>query len=464
MERRTAWLSVALLCCCIATVHGRLAWYNVTNSSALCNDFTRAGYFMRNVSNLDKWVIFFESGGLCYSNDTCNRRYFIPDVQERFARSDMNLNFGLYPDFDPEEAFRETVLRSDDPQQSAPDVVSTLMSSMQCFRANLDYFPNGFEIEGRDILDDDCQLNPMFCEYNHVVVPYCSSDLWIGSELDESRVNSTAASGECDCFDYSCFNFNPRSENLQYTFRGKIIFEGVIRDLMRIHGLGSGFNTEVVLVGSSAGGIGIMNNAKWAKDELRPVRADLRVVCDSSWFINFDDNIYKVFDGTFNQEQSEAQQQNAEDLFGVLMSNEACRNIEPGYPCCFASPCVMNEENENGEPYYPRDVPILVITSLYDIYLLAASLEGQVAAEDPGSRSETGYAVNFLQTVGAYGGEMNSTIKETASRVANFSYFATQCLQHVYLATSTLWGLEGSSVFGSASVEVQGEIASFRWV
>ena len=62
-----------------------LQWHEVANETALCNDYTRAGFFLsRNVKASDpssaKWVIFLESGNLCFSNGTCNRRFFIDSV------------------------------------------------------------------------------------------------------------------------------------------------------------------------------------------------------------------------------------------------------------------------------------------------------------------------------------------------------------------------------------------------
>ena len=52
-------------------------------------------------------------------------------------------------------------------------------------------------MQGTDILDTSCEENPLFC------VPYCSSNLWLGTEAGGTR-NNTAADGECtQCFDYS---------------------------------------------------------------------------------------------------------------------------------------------------------------------------------------------------------------------------------------------------------------------
>ena len=181
----------------------RLEWFDVSDSSALCNDFTRAGYFLRRVDTSDRWIIYLESGGLCYSNETCNRRFFVSEVSSRFNRpftSGADSFEIYYGNFDPAEVWNETVVSG---REAAADVVSPLMTSMRCYKNKSDYFPQGLSVQGTDILDQDCEKNPLFCDYNHVVIPYCSSDLWLGSEVDGTR-NSTAADTECtQCFDYS---------------------------------------------------------------------------------------------------------------------------------------------------------------------------------------------------------------------------------------------------------------------
>ena len=176
----------------------RLEWFDVSDGSALCNDFTRAGYFLRRQNTPDRWIIFLESGGLCYSNETCNRRFFVTEVSERFNHP--TDSFEPYGNFDPEEAWNETVVSG---REAAVDVVSPYMTSMRCFENKTDYFPEGFSVQGTDILNASCEGNPLFCDFNHVVVPYCSSDVWLGTEVDGIR-SDTAANGECtQCFDYS---------------------------------------------------------------------------------------------------------------------------------------------------------------------------------------------------------------------------------------------------------------------
>ena len=43
------------------------------------------------------------------------------------------------------------------------------------------------------------------------------------------------------------------------------------------------------------------------------------------------------------------------------------------------------------------------------------------------------------------------------------SYYVTQCFQHIYLATSTLWGAEGQSIFGTDVVQFTRGTSFFRY-
>ena len=231
----------------------------------------------------------------------------------------------------------------------------------------------------------------------------------------------------------------------------------VIRDLLA---MGMDGATEVVLAGSSAGGLGALNNAKWLQSELQSVgSAELVVIFDSAWFINFQGSIYQIFDGTSSRTESEAQRHSIPTLLSVLESNEACADVRLGLPCCSSPFCLFTQTNAAGERYYP-EVPTFGIFSLYDAYLLAPSLAGLETVPNSGEIS-VGYGIDFLLTVGEYGGEMNNTVALIDSKTTFFSYYATQCLQHVYLATSTLWGLPGASAFGRATIELERDSGSF---
>ncbi len=75
------------------------------------------------------------------------------------------------------------------------------MTSMECLDKYL--FEGNFIVYGRDIFEDDAMKNP---DHNHVIILYCSSDLWLGDEVDGNG---------CNCSDLDCF---VDSASLQFTF------------------------------------------------------------------------------------------------------------------------------------------------------------------------------------------------------------------------------------------------------
>jgi hypothetical protein len=426
-----------------------LTWSFTGNGAALCNDYTPAGFFHRNLSasvTEKKWVIVLESGSLCHSNDTCNRRYFQSHLRTRFSSgSRSRLRFG---DFDTAVAWAETGAAG----QPLTDVVNPLMTSPYCFRNETRFFSDAdnLSVEGRDILSSDCRENPTFRNHGHVLVPYCSSDLWLGSDERHDQ--------QCDCWDQDCFRYNPTSEDLQFTFRGQTIFRSVLQTLDRLYNLKTA--SEIVLVGSSAGGVGVLNSAKWVRDTFQNV--SLKVITDSSWFINFR--------GSLNQEfgaMIESGQLLSNHLNGTLGSVEACTDTRPGFPCCLSAQCILTEKSiVTGEPYYPRDVPLFLLQSLYDLLLLTRSLSPFNPVVSADLYTTTSLGLQSLMTIGEYGGEMNNSL--TATATANLfprlrlSYFVTQCFQHVYLATSTLRGDGG--LLGSEVIELNSDITTVRLV
>ena len=321
-------------------------------------------------------------------------------------------------------AWNGTVLRGQDPAR----VISPLMSSMQCFNNVLEYFPSGLSssVEGRDILDVDPVKNPLFYDYNHVVVPYCSSDVWLGEETSNTEAVKEGTS-QCDCLTSAsisnpCFNFNPQSPNLQFTFRGKIIYQSIIEQLLTDHGMSEG--GRVILAGSSSGGVGVVNHAQWTRDKLNS-STQLMVVFDSSWFINFQGGIDEVFNGgTVNIPTSQS-------LFKVLQSqNIACNDTSQfGYPCCVSAQCVLTQQGSDGElQYYPKDTPTFALFSIYDIYLLAPALQTAADVNSAQQSVNTGNfdagidtVINFLRVAGEYGGTMNYTLDVVTAQVSVIS-------------------------------------------
>ena len=299
---------------------------------------------------------------------------------------------------------------------------------MKCFGSVTQYFPDGLSssIEGRDILDSDPAKNPLFHSYNHVVIPYCSSDVWLGEETTNTEAVESTTS-QCDCFNYTtasnqngCFNFNPESPNIPFTFRGKIIYQSIIQQLLSDYGMDSA--DKVILAGSSAGGLGVINHAKWTRETVNS-STELKVLFDSAWFVDFQDSIEIIF--KFKVSRSILVRNN-QRLFQLLMSNSACNDTDRlGYPCCISAHCVMTQRNSDGElQYYPEDTPTFALFSIYDIYLLAPGLEmvaslesAQRMANSGDGNGGLGIVLDFMRIAGEYGGVMNSTLEMASSQV-----------------------------------------------
>ena len=125
-----------------------LHYHNITRPRALCNDFSRPGFFRtpdEEQRSSNKWVIFLESGGFCYSAESCNRRFIHPNL-----RPSVNMSSET---FDPARTWQESA------DLRLHQRVSPLMRAVQHYR---DALPQGhLEVEGKDILDGDCEENPV---------------------------------------------------------------------------------------------------------------------------------------------------------------------------------------------------------------------------------------------------------------------------------------------------------------
>jgi len=297
-------------------------------------------------------------------------------------------------------------------------VTSRLMTSLWAYSPTPGNPTNGWAIEGTDILSSSPKANPVFHSYNHVLIPYCSSDSWLGRS-DNYRLARNLN---------FTFTFQPNSAKNQFTFRGKAIFRSVIHDLITYHGLSQ--SQLVVLSGSSAGGLGTLNHAQWLNHMVTGFGGQLRTIIDSSWFINFYNNINERFT------------EEALDILG-LTSYVYCNDTSYGFPCCLSVACMMS----NG--HYPK-VPTFIITSIYDLYFLSGSLVDAAREQK---------FFDILRIVAEYGGEMNHSLTLAEGITKELSYFVTSCFQHVYLATSTLWG-NVDSIYGNALVEgaIEGKI------
>ncbi|CAH0683136.1 unnamed protein product [Spodoptera exigua] len=177
----------------------RLVW--LTNTSLTCNDGSPAGYYFRRGSNSDHWVVYLEGGGYCWDTASCNARW-----RRRPA----------------------------------------LMSSTRWPKAR----------RAPALLSADAAANPLWHDSNHVLLPYCSSDMWAGTR-------------------------STRHTSGGFVFAGRLIVRAVLADLFR-HGL----TGRMLLVGSSAGGAGVMLHADAARRSLRSKGVRVAAISDSGWFLD----------------------------------------------------------------------------------------------------------------------------------------------------------------------------------
>ncbi|XP_050074024.1 palmitoleoyl-protein carboxylesterase NOTUM [Anopheles maculipalpis] len=105
--------------------------------------------------------------------------------------------------------------------------------------------------------------NPYWYNANHVFVPYCSSDSWSGTKIRPDTRDGLR-------------------------FMGSLIVRQVMSDLVPL-GLGHSQGADLLMAGSSAGGLGVMLNLDKVRTFLqneRGLKVSVRGVSDSGWFLD----------------------------------------------------------------------------------------------------------------------------------------------------------------------------------
>lgn len=254
-------------------------------------------------------------------------------------------------------------------------------------------------IIGEDILSSDRNVNSQFYNYTHVLVPYCSSDAWLGNKTNQ----------RFDDMMSFVFDDSENADNFVYT--GQLILRAVIEDL---YNLGLKDATDLILVGSSAGGIGLLNNIDWINGKVSV--NNTRVIIDSAWFVSYTG--YHVLQ--FNEQVAQ-----------TLNFAPACHDVSLGYPCCASPFCLFSRgylDNIN--------VPILAISSLYDIFTLERALRDLIQQQGPDEQA-------ILALFNGYSSVVNESLSQSYSTYPQLSVYAPSCSQHVYFAPSSLWYSDG---------------------
>ena len=320
----------------------------ISDGKAICNVEDTPGIFYHDcsarLSNRTKWIIYFEGGAGCSSREECNERY--SQTRNR-----------------------------------------PLMSSSEYIA----------KINGSGLLSSDEDENPTFHDFNHVYVPYCSSDAWLGT-----RTNPNPGGR---------FDQNNKTGDY-FSYQGSSIFRGVINDLRQF---GIGNSTEVILVGSSASGVGVLAHVQWVQRQLNNTKVAL--IIDSAWFIDFD----QVLSSMVSNEVGE--------LYNISnLDIPSCHDVTHGFPCCLSPACHLMHNS------LPAQLPnILFIFSQYDAYALQFILR---------DRNISLTTVNVLRLFNEYGSAMITNANITYQR-GNFSFYIPACSQHRYLIPSDLWNNGG---------------------
>ena len=311
---------------------------SLQEKSVNCNDGSEY-VFYSSILGSQNWIVYLEGGSACNDNSSCTQR----------AKNYLHLT-------------------------SSRGLPTTL--------------------RGKDLLSPMASENPAFFDYNHVLLPYCTSDFWLGEQRNSSD-----------------------SSNL--TFTGALAFRAAVRSLLE-----QGMITaeKVVLAGTDAGGVGAVHHAKWLRSLLTSKSARVSVLCDSCMLVDFNDAISQEFG--FGRSSLMTQATNV----------ASCKKFWHGLPCCFSVRCVLqtspSEVLDNGK------IPLFLIVSAFDLFGLRSSLDAVLRSDFPGQQE-------LIDTVDSYRGWSDQELS-IVTEDNSVSVFDVGCSQHGYLTASTPLGVNSS--------------------
>jgi hypothetical protein len=112
----------------------------------------------------------------------------------------------------------------------------------------------------RWILSDDSQGNPDFFHAHHVYLHYCSSDEFAGTQTTASE------------------------KTFGYYFSGHLNLVNIFGELKKEYPKAFGSASRVLFGGSSAGGIGVIHNIDWVRDQF-PSQTVVKGAPLGGWFV-----------------------------------------------------------------------------------------------------------------------------------------------------------------------------------
>ena len=116
------------------------------------------------------------------------------------------------------------------------------------------------------------------------MVPYCSSDLWIGNKKQQPQQQQQQPNKPTSRRQNRSRKVSS-DQNQDFHFMGHRILNDVLDDLLNSYSMSEA--KSIVLVGQSAGGIGVLMNANRIRARLshEAPHAQLKAVVDSAWLL-----------------------------------------------------------------------------------------------------------------------------------------------------------------------------------
>ena len=231
--------------------------------------------------------------------------------------------------------------------------------------------------------------NEPFNDFHHVYVGYCTSDLYLARRVEPLYTTNGKV----------------------FLLRGAFVVHAVFKELEKI---GLNDEAQIVMVGSSAGGLGALNYA--IEFRQRGKFPNLALIVESAWFINHDGIMEEIFGSMAYRDD---------------ITFAACNATVAGtddLPCCFSAPCLANN-------FLPSaNIPSLFITSSSDIFILGLLIQNR------GNHTQFDFSLpsnSITEQTDYYTGAMNASLIYNLPR--QFSLFQVSCAQHVYFRNINLW-------------------------
>ena len=266
---------------------------------ARCLDGSTAGYYYqpavtsstkyKDKSNQSKWVIYLNGGGECDGLDNCSK------------------------------------------------VLNSSLGSSKFFKKEVD-------ASGWFFASDNCDINPRFCEWNHIFNPYCSQDLHSGQRKEAN------------------------DETYNFYFSGRHIMTSILDELDEIDKYYDNSKslleaTEILLIGASAGGIGVWYHVDYLQKRYPYAKITAVTIAGYYFYANFytGTNHTTFVPGEGMGDFREEGIRSAYQLYDAFV-DEDCKEamgIENAYQCMLAN---------NSLPYIESDS--FIIQSLSDKVVL----------------------------------------------------------------------------------------------